>query len=112
MVETIVYYSLQRAPGSFRDNIIPSPIHSADEKQMAMEQCAQRVEMTFGDLKIVLFVGCDDIPDDQIYAWLNWLKMADIGMQPGFSKSRYSETLTADGNYVGETDEWEDEDDE
>lgn len=93
---TVVYYSLQRGPGSFRDQIIPSPIHSADEKQMAMEECGQQVELTWGDLKIVLLVCGDDIPDDQVYAWLNWLKMAEVGMQPGFVRSRYSEPPRAE----------------
>ena len=89
-VETRVYYSLQYGPGGFRDQVLPSAIHSAQEKAMAAKAAQQTVVLTWGDLQITLFV-CDDIPDTDIHQWMNYLKRAAVGLEPGFARSRYVE---------------------
>lgn len=81
MVETIVYYSLQRV-GSF--GVVPSPINRRWEKEAAEREARQTVAITMGDLQIVVFVCCDDITDPEIYEQINFLKRAAIGFVPGF----------------------------
>ena len=89
----MVYYSLQRV-GSL--GVYPSPIHSAQEKAQAQAEAQQTVALTWGDLRIVLFV-CGDIDDVAIHQWLNFLKRAAIGLEPNFTQSKYWEDGRGEG---------------
>lgn len=109
MVETIVYYSLQRV-GSF--GVVPSPINRRREKKAAESEARQTVAVTMGDLQIVVLVCGDDITDPEIYEQINFLKRAAIGFVPGFHQSEYSENPAGEGFIYGEPeadwlDEWE-----
>lgn len=110
MVETIVYYSIQRV-GSF--GVVSSPINSRAEKEMAKAEARQTVAVTIGDLQIVVFVCGDDITDPEIYGQVNFLKKAAIGFVPGFQKSDYSENAEGEGFINDEPEAYhQDEDDE
>lgn len=109
MVETIVYYSLQRV-GSF--GVVPSPINRRWEKEAAEKEASQTVAVTMGDLQIVVLVCGDDITDPEIYEQINFLKRAAIGFVPGFHKSDYSENPAGEGFVFDEPEEdYQDEDD-
>jgi len=110
MIETIVYYSIQRA-GSF--GVVPSPINSRAEKEMAQAEARQTVVVTMGDLQIVVFVCGDDITDTEIYEQINFLKQAGIGLVSGVAKSDYSENPEGEGFINDQPEEYgQDEDDE
>lgn len=109
MVETIVYYSLQRV-GSF--GVVPSPINRRWEKEAAERTAKQTVAITVGDLQIVVLVCGDDITDPEIYEQINFLKRAAIGFVPGFQKSDYSENPAGEGFVFDEPEEdYQDKDD-
>lgn len=87
---TTVFYSIQRV-GSF--GVLPSPINSPQEKAMAEAEAKQTIVVTWGDLKIVVFV-CGDIADDEVYRQVNGIKQIVIGQIPPemrLARSRYSE---------------------
>jgi hypothetical protein len=99
-IETVVYYSVQHAPGSYSQHVLSSPIHSANEKAFAEAEARQTVKVTMGDLQIVVFV-CDDLTtDDEIYQQTNFLKRAAIGLVPDFTMSNYLED--ASGQQISE----------
>jgi hypothetical protein len=103
MIETIVYYSLQRV-GSF--GVVPSPINRRWEKEAAEREARQTVKVTMGDLQIVVFVCGEDVTDPEIYEQITFLKRAAIGLVPGFAQSEYVETPAGEGfvNDVPEAD--------
>jgi len=107
MVETVVYYSLQRV-GSF--GVLPSPINRRWEKETAEKEASQAVSVTMGDLQIVVFVCGDDLTDPEIYEQVNFLKKAAIGLSPEFHMSDYTENSAGEGFISGEHEEyWVDE---
>lgn len=109
MVETIVYYSLQRV-GSF--GVVPSPINRRWEKEAAEREARQTVAVTIGDLQIVVLVCGDDITDPEIYEQINFLKRAAMGFVPGFQKSDYSENPAGAGFILDEPEEYDQAEDD
>lgn len=103
MIESVVYYSIQRV-GNF--GVLPSPIHSRAEKEMAENEARQTIKVTTGDLQIVVLV-CDDLADPAIYQQINFLKRAAIGFEPGFAMSNYIED--SEGNDISEPEDFDDE---
>jgi hypothetical protein len=80
---------------------------------MAESEVIQTVIVTWGDLKIVVFV-CGDIADDEIYRQINGIKMIAIGQIPPeqrLAHSRYRE-VNGESFIDGEPADDFDEDDE
>jgi hypothetical protein len=69
---------------------------------LALAQARQQVEVTTGDLKIVVLV-CDDLTDVEIHQQINFLKTAALGLDgTEFQKSRYWEDASGQGYTDGD----------
>ena len=94
-LERTEYYRLCIQGDDFQ--VVPSPIHNAEEKAQAEVEALQTFAVFKGNLHIIMFV-CDEINDTDVQKWTDYFQNSVIEGHREFPPSRYWEDASGTGH--------------